>query len=124
MLRQPKLKPNKYQQVYKLTFINNALLSFCCLFRSLHTNSQNYWSSELFNSIFDRFKKNLDNAILLLNDDKNKIPIDYQSNENLNNSFIELLKIREKELLQGIEPKSETFKIKIKESQLVIEQLI
>ena len=41
-----------------------------------------------------------------------------------NNSFMELRKIREKELLQEIEVNSETFKIKVQESQLVIEQLI
>jgi uncharacterized protein YktB (UPF0637 family) len=104
--------------------INNALLSSAA---SLGTYTQTHKTtdaSELFNSIFDRIIKNLDYAILILNDNKNQILIDYESNENLNNSAIELRKIRKKELLQGIELNSETFKIKMQESQLVIEQLI
>ena len=124
MLQEPKSKQNKQQQVYKLTVINNALLSAAA---SLGTYTQTHKTtdaSELFNSIFDRIIKNLDYAILILNDNKNQILIDYESNENLNNSAIELRKIREKELLQGIELNSETFKIKMQESQLVIEQLI
>ena len=124
MLQEPKSKQNKQQQVYKLTVINNALLSSAA---SLGTYTQTHKTtdaSELFNSIFDRIIKNLDYAILILNDNKNQILIDYESNENLNNSAIELRKIREKELLQGIELNSETFKIKMQESQLVIEQLI
>lgn len=61
---------------------------------------------------------------MILNNDKNQILINFQTNENLKNSFIELRKIREKELLQEIELNSETFKIKMLESKLVIEQLI
>ena len=124
MLQEPKSKQNKQQQVYKLTVINNALLSSAA---SLGTYTQTHKTtdaSELFNSVFDKIIKNLDYAILLLNDNKNQILIHSQSNENSNNSFIELRKIREKELLKGIEPNSETFKIKMEESQLVIEQLI
>ena len=124
MLQEPKSKQNKQQQVYKLTVINNALLSSAA---SLGTYTQTHKTtdaSELFNSVFDRIIKNLDYSILLLNNDKNQILIDFQTNENLNNSFMELRKIREKELLQEIEVNSETFKIKVQESQLVIEQLI
>lgn len=124
MLQEPKSKQNKQQQVYKLTVINNALLSSAA---SLGTYTQTHKTtdaSELFNSVFDNIIKNLDYAILLLNNNKNQIRIDSQSNENLNNSFIELRKIREKELLKGIMLNSETFKIKMQESQLVIEQLV
>ena len=124
MLQEPKSKQNKQQQVYKITVINNALLSSAA---SLGTYTQTHKTSdasELFNSVFDRIIKNLDCAILLLNSNENQKNIDYQLNENLNNSFIELRKIREKELLQGNELDQETFKIKMQEAQLVIEQLI
>ena len=124
MLQEPKSKQNKQQQVYKLTVINNALLSSAASLGTYTQTHKTIDASELFNSIFDRIIKNLDYAILILNDNKNQILIDYESNENLNNSAIELRKIREKELLQGIELNSETFKIKMPESQLVIEQLI
>lgn len=122
MLQEPKSKQDKLQQVYKFTVVNNALLSSAA---SLGTYTQSHKTTEAsasFNIVFDRIIKNLDYAILLL---KNKpIETDTIIDDILNNSFIELKKIREKELMEGADVNSEAFKLKMQEAQLVIEQLI
>ncbi|MEY3500899.1 MAG: hypothetical protein RL308_2568, partial [Bacteroidota bacterium] len=70
MLQEPKSKQNKLQQVYKLTVINNALLSSAA---SLGTYTQTHKTtdaSELFNIVFDKIILNLDNSILLIKGEK------------------------------------------------------
>jgi len=124
MLQEPKSKQNKLQQVYKLTVINNALLSSAA---SLGTYTQTHKTtdaSELFNIVFDKIILNLDNSILLIKGEKYLNESDTSLSDNLSESFTELRKIREKELMQGAALDSEAFKLKMEESQLVIEQLI
>jgi uncharacterized membrane protein YccC len=125
MLQEPKSKQNKLQQVYKFTVINNALLSSAA---SLGTYTQSYKTteaSESFNIVFDRIIKNLDFAILLLKEENKHTDSDSVNDETVNSSFIELKKIREKELTQeNSDLNSEEFKLKMQEAQLVIEQLI
>ena len=124
MLQEPKSKQDKLQQVYKFTVINNALLSSAASLGTYTQSHKTTKASESFNTIFDKIIKNLDSAISLLKEENNPIEIDTIIDENLNNSLIELKKIREQELSQGSDVNSEAFKLKMREAQLVIEQLI
>ena len=74
--------------------------------------------------MFDRIIKNLDYAILLLKNENKSDETNTIIDDIFNNSFIELKKIREKELMQGADIESEDFKLKMQEAQLVIEQLV
>lgn len=124
MLQEPKSKQDKLQQVYKFTVVNNALLSSAA---SLGTYTQSHKTTEAsasFNIVFDRIIKNLDCAILLLKNENKPTETDTIIDDIFNNSFIELKKIREKELMQGADIESEDFKLKMQEAQLVIEQLV
>jgi uncharacterized membrane protein (TIGR01666 family) len=124
MLQEPKSKQDKLQQVYKFTVVNNALLSAAA---SLGTYTQSHKTTEAsasFNVVFDRIIKNLDYAILLLKNENKPDETDTIIDDIFNNSFIELKKIREKELMQGADIESEDFKLKMQEAQLVIEQLV
>ena len=124
MLQEPKSKQDKLQQVYKFTVVNNALLSAAA---SLGTYTQSHKTTEAsasFNIVFDRIIKNLDYAIILLKNENKPDETDTLIDDIFNNSFIELKKIREKELMQGADIESEDFKLKMQEAQLVIEQLV
>ena len=57
MLQEPKSKQNKQQQVYKLTDINNALLSPAASLGTYTKTHKTSDASELFNSVFDRIVK-------------------------------------------------------------------
>ena len=124
MLQEPKSKQDKLQQVYKFTVVNNALLSSAASLGTYTQSHKTTKASESFNIIFNKIIKNLDSAISILKDENNQIENDTEIDENLNNSLIELKKIREQELAQGSDVNSEAFKLKMREAQLVIEQLI
>ena len=125
MLQEPKSKQTNLQQVYKFTVINNALLSAAASLGTYTQSHKTTEASESFNIVFDRIIKNLDYAILLLKDENIKIETNKVINENTNQSFLELKKIRERELmLSNDDQNSEEFKLKMQEAQLVIEQLI
>lgn len=124
MLQEPKSKQTKVQQVYKLTALNNALLSSSA---SLGTYSQSHkttQASESFNLVVDRIIKNLDHAIILLKNKEVNLDVETLINNNLNDSFAELQKIREKEYIHSEGKNSKEFELKKQETQLVIEQLI
>lgn len=124
MLQEPKSKQDKLQQVYKFTVINNALLSSAASLGTYTQSHKTTKASESFNIVFERIIKNLDYAILLLKNEYKPDETEVVIDDIFNNSFIELKKIREKELMQGTDVNSEEFKLKMQESQLVIEQLI
>ncbi|MES2575426.1 MAG: FUSC family membrane protein [Bacteroidota bacterium] len=124
MLQEPKSKQYKLQQVYKFTVINNAMLSSAA---SLSTYTQSHKTTEAsksFNVVFDRIIKNLDYAIDLLKEENKTLLIASKIDDSFNQSFIELKKIREKELMEGADVNSKEFKLQMQEAQLVIEQLI
>jgi len=121
MLQEPKSKQYKLQQVYKLTVINNALLSSAASLGTYTQSHKTTEASESFNIVFDRIIKNLDNSILILKNNGNQKDI---IDDSFNQSFVELKKIREKELMRKENLDSEEFKLKMQEAQLVIEQLI
>ncbi|TRX16397.1 FUSC family protein [Flavobacterium franklandianum] len=124
MLQEPKSKQDKLQQVYKFTVVNNALLSSAASLGTYTQSHKTTKASKSFNFIFNKIIKNLDSAISILKDENNQIENDTIIDENLNNNLIELKKIREQELAQGSDVNSEAFKHKMREAQLVIEQLI
>lgn len=124
MLQEPKSRQDKLQQVYKFTVLNNALLSSAASLGTYTQSHKTTKASESFNIIFDKIIKNLNSAISLLTDENYQTESDSQINENLNNNFTELKKIRETEIGHGIDPNSEVFKLKMREAQMVIEQLI
>jgi uncharacterized membrane protein (TIGR01666 family) len=124
MLQEPKSKQYKLQQVYKLTVINNALLSSAA---SLGTYTQSHKTTEAsksFNIVFDNIIKNLDYSILFLKENSSAAEINPKTGDGLTQSFSELKKIRDKELSGADDTNSEEFKLKTQEVQLVIEQLI
>ncbi len=125
MLQEPKSKQDKLQQLYKFTVINNAFLSSAASLGTYTQSHKTTQASTSFNITIDRIIKNLDYAIILLKAQNNTIEIDPLIRENTNQSFTELRrKIREKELMQGEDENSESFKLKMQEAQLVIEQLV
>ena len=124
MLQEPKSKQDKLQQVYKFTVVNNALLSAAASLGTYTQSHKTTQASESFNIVFDRIIKNLEYAISLLKNDNKPFDKEFLIDDIFNNSFIELKKIREKELMQADEINSEEFQLKMQEAQLVIEQLV
>jgi uncharacterized membrane protein (TIGR01666 family) len=124
MLQEPKSKQNNVQQVYKLTALNNAFLSASA---SLGTYSQSHKTtraSESFHIVVDRIIKNLDYSIVILKNEDDQFNIESIIDSNLNDSFSELKKIKERiEKHDDTEP-NDDYKLKLQETQLVIEQLI
>ena len=120
MLQEPKSKQNNLQQVYKITVINNAMLSSAA---SLGTYTQTHKTtdaSESFNSVFNKIISNLDQAIAILKGNVDSKDLENLSNDNL----IEIKKIRVKEKSEETEVDEEDLKIKLQETQMVKEQLI
>lgn len=120
MLQEPKSKQNNLQQVYKITVINNAMLSSAA---SLGTYTQTHKTtdaSESFNSVFNKIISNLDQAIAILKGNVDSKDIENLSNDNL----IEIKKIRVNEKSEETEVDEEDLKIKLQETQMVKEQLI
>jgi uncharacterized membrane protein YccC len=122
MLQEPKSKQTKLAQVYKLTVLNHTLLSSAA---SLGTYIQSHKTSEAsaaFNVVVDKVIRNLEDAITLLKEDDIELKSNTVNME-LTNGFIELKKIRSKELKEKNTLDEEAFQLKMQEAQLVIEQL-
>jgi uncharacterized membrane protein (TIGR01666 family) len=122
MLQEPKSKQTKLAQVYKLTVLNHTLLSSAA---SLGTYIQSHKTSEAsaaFNVVVDKVIRNLEDAIILLKEDDIELKSNTVNME-LTNGFIELKKIRSKELKEKNTLDEEAFQLKMQEAQLVIEQL-
>lgn len=121
MVQEPKSKQNNLQQVYKITALNNALLSSLASMGTYIQSHKTTKASKSFNFVVERIIKNLDNSILHLKG--TNTDIDELLSENSNKSLSELQKIKEKELTQGINPGSETYRLNMQEAQLITEQL-
>jgi len=123
MLQEPKSKQSKLAQVYKLTVLNHTLLSSAASLGTYIQSHKTSEASEAFNVVVDKVIKNLKDAITILKEDsiESKTII---ANEDLSKRFIELNKIRAKELKKGNTIDEEAFQLKMQEAQLVIEQLI
>jgi uncharacterized membrane protein (TIGR01666 family) len=119
MLQEPKSKQNNLQQVYKITVINNAMLSSAA---SLGTYTQTHKTtdaSQSFNSVIAIIISNLDHAIAILNGE-NK-PNDL---ENVERVYSEIKKISIDEIKGSENLDEENLKINLQEIQMIKEQLI
>jgi uncharacterized membrane protein (TIGR01666 family) len=123
MLQEPKSKQSKLAQVYKLTVLNHTLLSSAASLGTYIQSHKTSAASEAFNVVVDKVIKNLKDAITLLKEDGIESKADIVS-EDLSKRFIELNKIRAKELKEENAIDEDAFQLKMQEAQLVIEQLI
>jgi uncharacterized membrane protein (TIGR01666 family) len=124
MLQEPKSKQTKLDQVYKLTVLNHALLSSEASLGTYTQSHKTTEASESFNIVINKVIENLDYAISLLETKDEESPIK-NADKDVNKSFTELQKIRERELKVGnttLDDKA--MQLKMQEAQLVIEQLI
>ena len=123
MIQEPKSKQNNLQVFYKLTVLNNAFLSSAA---SLGTYTQSHKTtdaSEAFNNAIAQIIKKLDYAIFLLLENKSDIPEEIIQ-EDISRNFAELRNIRTKELNENQNRDETSYRKKMQEAQLVIEQLI
>lgn len=123
MAQEPKSKQKQLPLVYKLAVLNHTLLSSSAslgTYIQSHTTSS---ASKAFNVVVNTVTKNLDHAIVLLNealiDEAEKT-----DQVDLALRFTELKNIRARELKEGIPMDEGAFQLKMQEAQLVIEQLI
>lgn len=120
MVQEPKSKQKQLSQVYKLAVMNHTLLSSLA---SLGTYIQSHKTSKAsagFNVIVDTAICNLEDALGLL---AGKQP-EKRLKEDLSLRFTELKNIRARELSQSKNINEESFRMKMQEAQLVIEQLV
>jgi uncharacterized membrane protein YccC len=123
MAQEPKSKQKQLPQVYKLAVLNHTLLSSSASLGTYIQSHKTTTASKAFNVVVNTVTKNLDNAILLLNEK----PIDETEKKDkadLAIRFTELKNIRERELKEGTPMDDGAFQLKMQEAQLVIEQLI
>lgn len=119
MLQEPKSKQNNLQQVYKITVINNAMLSSVA---SLGTYTQTHKTtdaSQSFNAVITMIISNLDQAIAILNGEN-----ELKKVENLDIVYSEIKKIRVDEINESNNLNEENLIINLQEIQMVKEQLI
>ena len=119
MLQEPKSKQNNLQQVYKITVINNAMLSSVA---SLGTYTQTHKTtdaSQSFNTVITIIISNLDQAIAILNGGNE--PKDL---ENLDRVYAEIKKMKVDEINESQNLDQENLKINLQEIQFIKEQLI
>jgi len=119
MLQEPKSKQNNLQQVYKITVINNAMLSSVA---SLGTYTQTHKTtdaSQSFNAVITMIISNLDQAIAILNGEN-----ELKKVENLDIVYSEIKKIRVDEINESNNLNEENLLINLQEIQMVKEQLI
>lgn len=122
MLQEPKSKQNKLAQVYKLTVLNHTLLSSAASLGTYIQSHKTSEASEAFNAVVDKVITNLEDAITLLQQDGLE-PKENEVSSDLSKRFIELNKIRSRELKEANAIDEEVFQLKMQEAQLVIEQL-
>jgi hypothetical protein len=112
------------QQVYKLTVVNHSLLSSLASLGTYIQSHKTTQASEAFNEVVNAVMRNLDASILILNNEQTETTnIDFV-NESVSKRFVELKKIREREIKISADIDETDFKLKMQEAQLVIEQLI
>jgi len=124
MLEEPKSKQVHLQQIYKFSVINNAMLSAAASLGTFIQSHKTTKASASFNTVFDKIIKNLNQAISMLKDENTDTDTAIEIDQDTNDSFTELKKIREKELSEGSYANSDSFMHKMREAQLVIEQLV
>ncbi len=119
MLQEPKSKQNNIQHVYKITVINNAMLSSAASIGTYTQTHKTTDASEAFNSVIDQIISNLDQAIANLKGNNELKEI-----ENIDRILTEIKKIRVDESIDGKTEEQENLTIKLEETQMIKEQLI
>lgn len=123
MEQEPKSKQKQMSQIYKITELSHTLLSASASLGSYVQTHKTSKASEAFNVVINAVTNNLNEAISVLNNDKNKISEYKNYDKEVAIRFKELREILSKELLLG-NMEDEKYKLKMQEFQLVIEQLI
>ncbi|RZJ69592.1 FUSC family membrane protein [Flavobacterium sp.] len=124
MQLEPKSKQKQLPQIYKLAVLNHTLLSASASLGTYIQSHKTSKASNAFNIVCQTVIRNLDQSIALLN----LQDIGDQENSSEKNElamhFTELKNIRTQELQERHLAESEEFRLKMEESQLVIEQLV
>ena len=123
MAQEPKSKQKQLPQVYKLAVLNHTLLSSSASLGTYIQSHKTTSASKAFNVVVNTVTKNLDHAIVLLNEETVD-EAEKTDQVDLALRFTELKNIRARELKEGIPMDEEAFQLKMQEAQLVIEQLI
>ena len=126
MTQEPRSRQKQLGQYYALVVLNHTLLSSAASMGAFIQSRKTTKASEAFNVITGAIINNLDNAMRLLNEDKqNNISVDtVEVKEMLKLRFTELKEIREKEIMASNGIYDDNFKLKMEEGQLIIEHLI
>ena len=123
MAQEPKSKQKQLPQVYKLAVLNHTLLSSSASLGTYIQSHKTSSASKAFNVVVNTVTKNLDHAIVLLNEELID-EAEKTDQVDLALRFTELKNIRARELKEGIPMDEGAFQLKMQEAQLVIEQLI
>lgn len=124
MSQEPKSKQKQLPQIYKLAVLNHTLLSASASLGTYIQSHKTTQASNAFNIVAETVVRNLNRAIALLNMEAAANQEIEANDEELAMRFTELKNIRTRELQQGHLEESEEFRLKMEESQLVIEQLV
>ncbi|UGU16320.1 FUSC family protein [Sinomicrobium kalidii] len=124
MTQEPKSRRKQLGQFYAIVVLNHTLLSSAASLGTFIQSRKTTKASDAFNAISRAIIKNLDNAMQLLSEEQQKIPVNTEAREELNLRFTELKKIREKEIRNSNGAYDDNFKSKMEEGQLIIEHLI
>jgi uncharacterized membrane protein YccC len=119
MLQEPKSKQNNLQQVYKITVINNAMLSSAASIGTYTQTHKTTDASTSFNTVIDKIISNLDLAIANLKGNNEPKEI-----ENIDTILTEIKKIRVIEPSEGKKEEEENLTVKLQETQMIKAQLI
>ncbi|KAF2516869.1 FUSC family protein [Flavobacterium salilacus subsp. salilacus] len=124
MTQEPKSKQKQQLQVYKLAVLNHTLLSSLASLGTYIQSHHTTKASDAFNVVVQAVARNLNYTIALLNMDEQAKEIQLAQKEELAARFTELKNIRIRELQESQLTDEETFKLKMQEAQLIIEQLV
>lgn len=120
MEQEPKSKQKQLPHVYKLAVMNHTLLASLASLGTYIQSHKTSKASAAFNVIVDTAVLNLEDAVALLNGNG---PVVHEK-QDLALRFTELRNIRAKELSESKRFDESTFRSKMQEAQLVIEQLV
>lgn len=124
MIQEPKSKQKYRSELYELAVLNHTLLSSAASIGTYIQSHKTTEASKAFNVVMDTIVKNLNTTIEVIQDSsKERYIMTQDEQKEYEISFSYLKDIREKELKLSIDD-DEDIKVKMEESQLVIEQLI
>lgn len=123
MSEEPLSKQKSVPEVFQLAMLNHTLLSSSASMGTYIQSHTTTAASEVFNTAIQLILNNLDQAILLLKE-KNNIPINGISHDELEKSVTDLINIKSYELKLQKKTNKKEISLKTQEAQLITEQLI